>query len=137
MAIKTRVAFKTKMPFATEHKLCHLRGFHVHARSNDLLILQKGWPDKVEPTDPPPPWDQNMATYSHTHPTGEPMTVDEIPEWRVRELTRRCMKIYDCFVEPNSFSKAIRGQIAAMAKREHLTDVELEWIENWIYNNVL
>lgn len=147
MAIRAKLTFKEHIPFRVEHMLCTERGFHVvHRMNGGGVVLQKGFLDKPDGTslgapvlEPPGlarslPWE----TEYEDHPSdGEPKTVGEIPMWRIAELEKRCDRICNTFMDPYSQTQQVRDQIITMCKRTHVTEVEQEWIENWIYANVL
>lgn len=139
MPIKARLTFKEHIPYKLEHKLVTERGFHVYSRLNGGgVILQKGFLDKPGETvaDLPPgmarqlPWEEDYKD----HPSDDD---GEIPPWRIAELERRCDRIVNSFHDPYGQSQHVRDQILRMTKRTHLTTAECEWVQNWIYTNVL
>lgn len=146
MAIRARLTFKEHVPFRVEHMLCTERGFHVaHRMNGGGIILQKGYADNSNGTpgaaeQKPPglatqlPWEEAWVDHNSD---SDPKTVGEIPMWRIAELEKRCDRICNTFIDPYSQSQQVRDQIITMCRRTHVSPIEQEWIENWIYANVL
>jgi hypothetical protein len=86
---------------------------------------QTAYPHSViKPSDPPPPWEQP-----------EFKSVDGIPDYRVKELNRRCQRIVNCFQNPEENNRHIRTQIHNMG--QSLNSIEQEYVENWCFQYVL
>lgn len=133
---------KDRLTPKAETTLCIRGGFFVMERGVDYVILAKR-KDWVPPAflDKKPTtkdlYDAQKAAIDimSSTPRTEEISVEGIPEFRIKELNRLCKRTVDAFAEPEKHKHHIRQQLHNMGQR--LTNLEQEYVENWCFQYVL
>ena len=118
-ALRCKIFFsKDNLPWVVERNYCQRLGFFVVERCSTGVVLakRKDW------------YEQQKADNDE-----EP---EAISEARMNDLNRRCARTFDAFLDPQRDKHHIKRQLQNFA--QGLKDpLEVEYVENWIYNNVL